>query len=161
MTEETWREIRNYGINTDAFLEAVCNKQKYEKIIEYLDKKIPVCEDKLYEIQETSTKYKTQFNINHRSATGHIMSNYNYYLNIWELDNNNLTNKMETALETAKKRKDEASVKCEHWQNQASREEQALENELSNRKEEERRKEEEQRKAEEEAKKEKEKGSKK
>lgn len=160
MTNETWLELRIYGIDTSAFEQADNNVIKYNKLVKKLDENIPKCEENLEEIKEMSTKYKTQFTINYHSAVGHIMSNFMHCFNVWEYDNDTIINKMDTALETAKKRRAEASYKAKYWEKQLSIEETVLMNELSSRKEEEKRIEE-RKKAEEKAKEEKEKGGKK
>lgn len=136
---DIWHELQYFWIDLTNYTYAERQTDRYHKIIRELDKNIPLFEEEILEAKRMGSELNTQFLINGNSAAGKMADYFAEKEKIWDENRTDLISKMETALGTAKTRREEAQQKLIYWEGEAAGEESRLRDELWNRKEEERR----------------------
>lgn len=136
---DIWHELHYFLIDLTNYTYAERQVDRYKKIIRELDRKIPLCEEEISEAKRIGSDLNTTFLINGNSATGKIMEYFVEKEKLWDNNRMDIISKMDTALETAKTRREEAQRQLTYWEGEEAEEESRLRDELWNRKEEERR----------------------
>lgn len=127
---DIWHELQFFCMDIANYTYAEEQVDRYRKVVKGLDKNIPECEDILDQVKREGQEIHEQYQNNENCATGEMMTYFTEKEWLWNENLEEVLGKMESALETAKSRRDEAQNQQLYWEEEVASEEACLRDEL-------------------------------